>query len=600
MPNATTPVLTWRVPTRGQAAWFRVRVWGHVVLRAWRELRAARIDRHRRTTQLVDAPVIAERRSRLWHDGREDEFALVAGKVENLRLARRAFDGVVVPAGAVFSFWKQLGRPTRWRGFVEGREIRAGCVVPVIAGGLCQLSNALATCAVGSGMTLVERHGHTARIEQEATGPGMPEVIDATVSWNYVDLRVSAPFDWRLEVAMTGDELVVRMRADRAHPPANAPHAIALVAAKSAAPLARSCLTCDETRCYRHPGVAATGAKGTTAVLVDAWTPEFAAWLRDHAGGASWFTPWVRRARRIAGAWPAADSHTVAHLASWRRTALLRRRAGEGGGRQEALVRGQRWIAQAFAARLEPRHTHLIIDQALLLPLAQCGALQGRDYDVLVNALPIREIQRRLDEAAQRWPQVESLNDFRMAAGEVEAEMRALRGARRLVTPHADAARHLRSVCDVPVELVAWDAPARSSPRTAARVTSTPPVVAFPASALARKGAFEMAAALRHLGWRLLVLGTPSPDAELWRGVDVAHAGHRDRGWLERADVVALPAHVEHAPRALLLALAHGLPVVATAACGLPPSPALHAVERGDVPGLIAALQKAAGRQDLV
>ena len=183
MPDATTAAPPWKVPTRLAAAWLRVRVWGHVAIRAWRELRAARVERHRAASSLRGASVIAEHRSPLWRDGRDEEFALVAGKVENLRIARRAFDGVVVPAGAVFSFWKQLGRPTRSGGFVEGREIRAGCVVPVVAGGLCQLSNALAACAVEGGMTLVERHGHTARIEQHA----MPGAIDATVFWNYVD-----------------------------------------------------------------------------------------------------------------------------------------------------------------------------------------------------------------------------------------------------------------------------------------------------------------------------------------------------------------------------------------------------------------------------
>ena len=143
MQSATTAP-SWKVPTRLDAAWFRLHVWGHVGLRAWRELRAGSVERHRSAPALIGAQVVAERRSPLWQDGRGDEFALVAGKVENLRIARRAFDGVVVPAGAVLSFWKQLGRPTRSRGFVEGREIRAGCVVPVIAGGLCQLSNALA------------------------------------------------------------------------------------------------------------------------------------------------------------------------------------------------------------------------------------------------------------------------------------------------------------------------------------------------------------------------------------------------------------------------------------------------------------------------
>ena len=589
MPDATTAAPPWKVPTRLAAAWLRLRVWGHVTIRAWHELRVARVERHRAASSLLGASVIAEHRSPLWRDGRDEEFALVAGKVENLRIARRAFDGVVVPAGAVFSFWKQLGRPTQSRGFVEGREIRAGCVVPVVAGGLCQLSNALAACAVDCGMTLVERHGHSARIERQAA----PGAIDATVFWNYVDLRIVAPFDWRLEVEMTGDALVVRMRAAQAPTRANAARSIPLVAEKTAAPLARGCLTCAETACYRHPGDARVVSTGMTAVLVDAWTPEFARWLQAHAADADWFTPWMRRARLAAGAWAPARSHAVAVWASWRRTWLLRRSAGEGGGRQAATMRGQRWLAEAYAQRLEPHHAHLIVDQALLLPLARTGALQGRTYDVLMHALPNLQVQRRLDVAAQRWPAAASLRDFRTHPADGEAELRALRAARRLVTPHADVARHLRGDRGVTVDEIPWHLPARLAGRAARRAASTPPVVAFPASALARKGALEMAEAMRHLGWRLLVLGTPSTDADLWRGVDVEHVGYRDLAWLDRADVVALPAHVEHSPRALLLAIAHGLPVVATACCGLPALPGVQTLVDNDVVRLVAALEAA-------
>ena len=586
------------MPTRRGAAWFALRVWGHVAVRASTDL-CTTLERHRPTARLADAPAVAEHRSALWNDGRADEFVLVAGKVENLRIARRAFDGVVVPAGAVLSFWKQLGQPTRLRGFVKGREIRAGCVVPVVAGGLCQLSNALATSAAACGITLVERHGHTARIEPEAPLVGATSAVDATVLWNYVDLRLSAPFDWRIEVALSGQELVVRIRAaQRAGAGEPTPtRAIPVVEKRAATSHVRGCLTCDETRCHRHAGTDRRTRTGTTAVLVNAKTPEFDHYLRDLGADATWYVPWLRHARRAVGGWrSASDRRIVAVAASLGRTLLLHRPSGEAGGRQQAAMRADRWLAASFARRLEPGHTHLVVDQSLLVAMADRGALQGRTYDVLMPALPAGEIQRRLDEAAARWPQAASLRDFRVSPWYVEAELRALRGARRVVTPHAEAARHLRSLGIAQVELLDWQPASRSNGTAATRVPTASPIVAFPASALPRKGALELAEALRHLGWRLLVLGTPSTDAALWRGIEVDHVAYGDPGWLHRADLAALPAHVEHAPRALLSALAHGLPVVATRACGLPASPRLHEVEAGDVPGLIAALRLAAGR----
>ncbi len=590
MPDASPPTLpSWTVPTRLGAAWFRFRAFAHVLRRAVADRVTSPVTRHRTASALQSMSVIAEHRSPLWADGRAEEFALVAGKVENLRVARRAFDGIEVDANAVFSFWKQLGRPTRGRGFVAGREIRAGCVVPVVAGGLCQLSNAIVRCAVDAGMTLVERHGHSARVEQSHDGAQ----IDATVFWNYVDLRLAAPFDWRLEVTLTADELVVRVRAARE--PAQASRTIAIAGARTPLPAARGCLTCDETRCFRHPGLAHAPAAGATAVLVDAWTPEFARHLATHVSQADWFLPWVRAARRIDGAWtpPPGGTHTIAHRASWRRTWWLRRAAGEGGGRQAAVMRGQQALAQSFARRLAPHHTHLVVDQGLLLPLARLGALQGRTVDVLMPALPIAELQRRLDDAASRTPAAESLRDFRAPSTDADIEAAALRAATGFATPHRAVAEHLRAHFPGRVDELPWTPAPATAARPTERARQETPLVAFPASALARKGAPELAAALRHLGWRVLVLGAPSDDAALWHGIDVEHARLRDDEWLQRADVVALPAWIEHAPRALLRALAHGLPVVASRACGLPSAQHLHEIDAGDVVALVHALRRA-------
>ncbi|MNX44761.1 hypothetical protein D3C86_752580 [compost metagenome] len=55
-----------------------------------------------------------------------------------------------------------------------------------------------------------------------------------------------------------------------------------------------------------------------------------------------------------------------------------------------------------------------------------------------------------------------------------------------------------------------------------------------------------------------------------------------------------LPAHVEHAPRALLRAVAAGVPVVASTACGLAGVPGVHEVAPGDIDALRTALQQAA------
>ena len=141
--------------------------------------------RHRAGARLRDTAVIAESIAALWPSKEISERALVLGKIENLRVARLAFDGIELSRGEVLSFWAQLGRPSRSRGFVIGRELREGCLVPSIGDGLCQLSSALYDAVLKAGFEVVERSAHS----QIIPGSAAARYRDATVFWNYVDLR---------------------------------------------------------------------------------------------------------------------------------------------------------------------------------------------------------------------------------------------------------------------------------------------------------------------------------------------------------------------------------------------------------------------------
>lgn len=613
-------VRAWQPPRRIDAIdfWLRSRLLAsaHALREALRPSARRWQGTTRDTQALADAPVLAQYRTPLWSDGRADEFPLVAGKVQNLRVARRAFDAIEVPAGEVLSFWRQLGRPSASRGFVQGRELRGGCVVPTLAGGLCQLSNALATVAARAGLELVERHGHTARIEQAADAAG--DAVDATVFWNYVDLKVRAKHAWRLEVELTSDELVLRIRArspiampavPMAPPASRLASEEGAIAALPLLPLARGCLSCDQTACFRHRLLPAVAQQGRTAVLLDAWTPEFARYLAAHHTEADRMHPVpLRLAFRHAG--PATGWHREAVASgaasvrspwwtSLRRTVWQRRWARHAGRRQGSLIDGQRWLALAFAARLKPEHTQLVIDQALLPHLQQLGALDGRRVTLLAGALPMAEIERRLDAAAQRWPDDATLRDFRADAALVQAEAAALARVAAVVTPHAEVAAHLAAMAPRAASLrLDWVLPAARGIDAIDPAGDAPPLIVFAASALARKGARELAAALQGWPCRLRVLGSPSDDAQLWRGIgSVEHMHWRGDG-SNGARVVVLPAHIEHAPRALLRALAAGVPVVASDACGLAGLPGVREVAAGDVEGLRAALKDACNADD--
>lgn len=148
--------------------------------------------------------------------GREDRHAhplLEAGKATNLALAAPAFDGLLLEPGRPLSFWRTLGPTSAGRGYRHGRELRGGCVVPTLGGGICLLSTALFELAAQLGFTILERHGHS--IEAVPPRPGALWGLDATVFHPYVDLRF-APRQGRarLEVAVADGQLRVAVRAD--------------------------------------------------------------------------------------------------------------------------------------------------------------------------------------------------------------------------------------------------------------------------------------------------------------------------------------------------------------------------------------------------
>jgi vancomycin resistance protein YoaR len=233
----------WRRPTRWSAVVFTAKV---RVLR----VRRALVDRLggapvRHVSSPLALPVeLFESRTALFGDMRPQERGYQEGKVANLRRAAAALDGVLIPAGQVLSFWRQVGRPARDRGFVVGRMLQQGCLVPSVGGGLCQLSNALYQVARQSGCDIVERHAHSRLVAGSDAVAG----ADATVAWNYVDLRIRPTQDVRLEVTVDDEALIVRFTG------AEPASAVDAAPADPVTPAARSCATCDETACFRHEG----------------------------------------------------------------------------------------------------------------------------------------------------------------------------------------------------------------------------------------------------------------------------------------------------------------------------------------------------------
>jgi hypothetical protein len=507
------------------------------------------------------------------------ELALQAGKVHNLRLACRGFTAVTVPAGQTLSFWAQVGRPGRTRGYVVGRELRQGCLIPSVGGGLCQLSNALFDAGVRAGLTVTERHRHT----QIVPGSLAEQGRDATVYWNYVDLRLTSDREFTVTAELTDQELVVSVWGE---PRAGAVPVPPSEETREDLRIPNSCASCGVLDCI-HNVEHREAAVGRTACLVDEHWPEFDRYLQT-LGAAMLLLPLNgRKWNRPAYAW-STDGFSRVVTFPWftlGRSWASRRLTAQGAARQRELLRQDARLAERMARRLTPDITHLVVSQTLLPHLHALGALGGRTVDVLVTRAPIRALQRLLDDAARRHPESTTLGDFRAPVAVMAAEEAALAHVTRFITPH----RAIAALFERRAVVVDW-VPPRSvppDPTVSERIK-----VGFLGPTVGRKGAFVFRDAAVRLGaladW--VALGPLIEGAGFWVGTSVVHRPGRD--WSDLPVLVA-PSYVENAPRHLLAALASGRSVIATTACGLPPSPGLTLVEPGDTGALCAAIEQA-------
>jgi VanW like protein/Glycosyl transferases group 1 len=537
--------------------------------------------------RLIGHPIIAESRSPLRMTDNEVENSFTSGKIHNLRLAIRKMNGLEVGAGDVFSFWTQLRRTSRRKGYVLGRELREGCVILTIGGGLCQLSNALYDAALQASLQIVERHAHTRVIAGSLAEIGR----DATVFWNYVDLRFKSTHAFRIEAELTSDDLIVRFRgeADVRSSVGRSTTTRTLAALDNV----KNCFTCEAQECFRHiRPLAIRSYSGRTAHLVDEYWPEFDRYIAatKRSDDLLYVPMDGKRLGKANYAWTTDGFGTVKQnrLFVLHRSFKCRRLASQGAMRQRALLAASEGLAQRYASLLEYDVTHIITMQQFLPYLWRDGHLGGRTFDVLMTSLPLAVMQNRLDQAAALHPESPTLNDFRADYREIEAESEALRHARKIITPHSEIA----ALYPHKTVLLDWCIPEKEIER--APCADFVANVVFPASTVGRKGAYELRAALRNLSAQITVNGPFLEGNNFWDGFQVERLpGGAD--WLRKATVVVLPAFVEHQPRRLLEAVAHGVPVIASKACGLGKLAGVAEVDAGDIPSLRHEIERALG-----
>jgi hypothetical protein len=433
-----------------------------------------------------------------------------------------------------------------------------------------------------AGFEILERHAHSQVIAGSLAEKGR----DATVFWNYVDLRFRADHPFQICAELTATELRLEFRgiAQTKLPSAIQPTEVRQIPVEIG-----NCATCGKYDCHRalKPTPRTSERFRRTAILVDEHSPEFDALLPTlREGPTDLFMPLDgKKFGKANYAWNRTGFAKVhqAWFVTLERAIRSRKLATQGAARQKNLLAMADRLATSYARRLRHDHLHLVIAQPLLPYLWREGHLGGRTFDVLMNALPIQEIESRLNQAAKLHPESPTLADFRADPELALAEAAALRQARRIFTPHREIAACFSQKSTV----LPWSIP--TFPAAPTDRDFSKPTLYFPASTLGRKGAYELREALRGTSVRILLGGPNLEVAEFWEGFDAHHLAPQEPWWKETT-LVVFPAFVEHRPRRLLQAVARGIPVIASTACGLSGMPGMQSITPGSLAELRAAL----------
>lgn len=512
--------------------------------------------------KLNSAFVIAESVTALWTETQDSEWKLQMGKVQNLRVLANRLNGLEIPANQTFSFWRQIGKPSQHKGFVIGRELRQGCLIPTLAGGICQMSNALYDAALKANFEIVERHAHSQVIPHSLAEQGR----DATVFWNYVDLRFRAQHSFRIEVELDREDLRIRFKGvvrPAHHVPLHQNGHGEPVEPLTSQSIPQSCASCGKEDCSKNVEKTSLVKKQKkTAFLVDEYWPEFDSYIQKQRRSQDlFFIPLDgKKYKKQNYKWNCSGFAKVKSqfFFTLKRSFISRKLSDQGAQRQRALMNFQEELAKRYAKQIPYDVDHLVITQNLLPYLWKSGELGGRTFDVLMTRLAWKQLQKTLDEAALKYPDSKTLKDFRLEQEWLVLEEQALAAARFCISPHSQ----IQKMYPSKMIKLDWQLPKTNT----ASMQKLGERYIFPAAALGRKGAYEVREVFRELQIPLYTFVKNFEGKDFWSGVKIQKL---EDDWLKEAKVVLFFSYLESRPHKLLEALSRGIPVIASSACGL-------------------------------
>lgn len=143
------------------------------------------------------------------------DLALQKNKIVNLRLAVGRLNGLLMQPGQIFSYWREVGKPTKAKGYLDGMVLYNGKITSGTGGGLCQLSNLIYWMSLHTPLTVTERWRHGYDVFPDANR-AQPFGSGATCAYPYIDLQIKNQIEQRfqLKLEVADDYLIGKWLSD--------------------------------------------------------------------------------------------------------------------------------------------------------------------------------------------------------------------------------------------------------------------------------------------------------------------------------------------------------------------------------------------------
>ncbi len=130
-----------------------------------------------------------------------------ANRNSNIQLASDSINGYILNPNESFSYNQViLSKSNQGEGYKEAGILINGKPSTGIGGGICQVSSTLFEAAVYSGVTITERHSHSAKVGYLSPGR------DATVSWGGPDLQFKNTLPVAIKIESTANNGTLTIR----------------------------------------------------------------------------------------------------------------------------------------------------------------------------------------------------------------------------------------------------------------------------------------------------------------------------------------------------------------------------------------------------